>query len=262
MASANANVVINAASQTVTFTPASPVNLGTAPVTLNATASSGLTAFTYSTSSAATICTVAGNQLTLVGAGTCALVANQPGDNNFATASANASVVIDAVVTTVLSRKTHGIAGDFDLNIDTTLVAPAVTVEPRVIGSGHTIVFKFNFTVTAPGTVGVTPVGSATATLLGNEVLVALTNVPDNRRVTVTLLNVNGTINPPPISIGFLVGDINNTRSVNAGDIISVKARSGQAATADNFKFDLNANGKINASDISVVKTRVGLVLP
>jgi multisubunit Na+/H+ antiporter MnhG subunit len=96
-ASANANVVIDPASQTVTFAPASPVNVGAAPITLTATATSGLSAFTFSTSSASTICTVVGNQLTIVGVGTCALTATQPGDANYASASASANVVINVV---------------------------------------------------------------------------------------------------------------------------------------------------------------------
>ncbi|MBL0124925.1 MAG: hypothetical protein IPP88_20135 [Betaproteobacteria bacterium] len=90
-ASANANVVINQASQTVTFAPASPVTFGVTPITLTATASSGLTAFTFSTSSAASICTVATNQLTIVGVGTCVLTASQAGNANVASASANAN---------------------------------------------------------------------------------------------------------------------------------------------------------------------------
>ncbi len=97
-ASANANVVINQGTQTVTFAPASPVNFAAPPVTLTATTTSGLTAFTFTTTSAATICTVAGNQLTIVGVGTCALTATQPGDANYASASASANVVINAVV--------------------------------------------------------------------------------------------------------------------------------------------------------------------
>ena len=102
----------------------------------------------------------------------------------------------------------------------------------------------------------------AVTAISGNDVLVTLTNVPDNQRVTVTLSGVNGSINPPPAAIGFLVGDVNNTRSVNSSDISSVKARSGQATTALNFKFDVNATGAVNSSDISAVKARSGLTLP
>ena len=161
----------------------------------------------------------------------------------------------------VQSRKTHGTVGSFDVTIDTTLIAPNVTVEPRVINAGHTIVFQFTDPITAPGTVSVTPVGVASAVISGNDVVVTLTAVPDNQRVTVSLIGVNGAT-PAQTSIGFLVGDVNNTRSVSASDISSVKARSGQATTASNFRFDVNATGAISASDISAVKARSGLVFP
>ena len=157
----------------------------------------------------------------------------------------------------------HGAAGTFDLPVDVAPIAGAVTVEPRVIGSGHTMVFQFNGAVSTPGSVSVSPVGVAgTPTVSGNEVVVTLTGIADNTRVTVTLINVNGSINPPPVSIGYLVGDVNNTRSVSAADISGVKARSGQTVSALNFKFDVNATGAISASDISAVKARSGLTLP
>ena len=163
----------------------------------------------------------------------------------------------------VQSRKVHGSAGTFDLAIDTMqLINGSVTVEPRTIGGGHTIVFQFDGAVSTPGSVSITPVGTATVSNLGNEVLVTLTGVSDNQRVTVTLTNVNGSANPGPVSMGFLVGDVNNTRSVNSSDISGVKARSGQPTTTLNFKFDINASGAVNSSDISAVKARSGSVLP
>ena len=167
----------------------------------------------------------------------------------------------------VQSRKTHGTAGDFDVAIDTTqAIADAVTVEPRVIGSGHVLVFQFDAAVNTAGFVaavngsGVT-IGSVTAMPFGSTVLVTLPVVPDNSRATVTLTGVNGTPVPMSASIGFLVGDVNNTRSVNSSVISNVKARSGQSTTALNFRFDLNATGAINAADISAVKARSGMVL-
>lgn len=167
----------------------------------------------------------------------------------------------------VVSRKLHG-ATPFEITIDHTLpITGLVTVEPRAIGGGHTLVFRFDNTVNsvaaatavdammnAVGTVS-TPAAS------GNEATVVLTGVPDNRRLTVTLTGINGN-GTATASMGFLVGDVNNTRSTNEADISAVKARSGQTATSLNFKFDLNATGAIGASDISAVKARSGLSIP
>ena len=95
---------------------------------------------------------------------------------------------------------------------------------------------------------------------IGNDVIVNLPSVPNNSRVLIALTGVNGNVGAAT-AIGFLVGDVNNTRSVNSSDISGVKARSGQATTALNFMFDLNLSGAINSSDISTVKAQSGLVL-
>ena len=96
----------------------------------------------------------------------------------------------------------------------------------------------------------------------GSEIRVTLTGVTDNQRVSIALANINGLpAATASASIGFLVGDGNNSRSVNSSDISGVKARSGQTTTSSNFRFDVNASGSINSSDISAVKARSGLVL-
>ncbi|MFM2316562.1 MAG: hypothetical protein RLZZ155_894, partial [Bacteroidota bacterium] len=79
--------IVNASTltaQTITFSLASPVNYGVTPITLNATASSGLPV-TYSSSNTS-IATVAGNILTIVGAGSVVITANQAGDATYAAA--------------------------------------------------------------------------------------------------------------------------------------------------------------------------------
>ncbi len=174
------------------------------------------------------------------------------------TASASAPLTLISVVT----RKSHGATGTFDLSVDTAPIGNAISVEPRVIGAGHTIAFQFNVPITATGTVTAAPVGTVAAIAAGNEVVVTLNNIADNQRTTISLVNVNSIAVNAAASLGFLVGDVNNTRSVNSSDISSVKARSGQATTILNFKFDLNASGAVNSSDISAVKARSGLVLP
>ena len=159
----------------------------------------------------------------------------------------------------VLSRKSHGGPVPFDLPIDRTQpLSGAVSVEPRTIGAGHSIVFQFSGPVTAAGTASTTVGDASPPTFAGNEVIVTLTNVPDKQRLTITLSNVNGIPNVSPVSMGFLVGDVNNTRAVSAVDISQVRARSGQTANATNFRFDLNASGSINAADVAAVKARSG----
>ncbi len=166
----------------------------------------------------------------------------------------------------VVSRKLHGTT-PFEVVIDHTLpIGGLITVEPRTIGTGHTLVFRFDNAVTSVGAataldalMGVA--GTASVVASGNDAIVTLTNVTDNKRLTVTVNGVNGasTASAP---VGFLVGDVNNTRSVTASDISGVKARSGQTTTSLNFRFDVNVTGAINASDISAVKARSGLTLP
>ncbi len=194
---------------------------------------------------------------------TCSVTAS----NSAGTGAASASVSVTPSASTpfalasVQSRKVHGSAGTYDLGITTQPVSGQISVEPRAIGSGHTIVFQFNGPVGPAASVVVSPVGSATAAGSGNEVFVDLTNVPDNQRVTLTLGNVNGSFNPSPLSLGFLVGDVNGSRSVNASDISAMKARSGKTTDGSNFKFDLDVSGSLNVLDVSKVKTTSGLTL-
>ena len=169
----------------------------------------------------------------------------------------------------VKSRKTHAAAGNFDLLLDTIpIISGAVTVESRSNGASHLIVFQFTRPISASGIATAVngsgaPITISAVNFLGNDVSVTLTGVADNSRARVSLSGVNtdATLNPS-VSLGFLVGDVNNTGSVNSSDISGVKARSGQTTDLTNFKFDLNASGTINSSDISAVKARSGLILP
>jgi hypothetical protein len=181
---------------------------------------------------------------------------------------ASPTTIIASPITllSVQSRKTHGSAGTFAIDIDNGQSANGpVTVEPRVRGAGHLIVFGFSGAVVSPGTISaLDSLGNAVAfqsAFQGQEISVLLTDVADNQRVTINLLGINGT-SQTAATIGFLLGDVNGSRSVNATDISGIKARSGQTVNASNFQFDVNASGGINATDISAAKARSGLVLP
>jgi hypothetical protein len=167
----------------------------------------------------------------------------------------------------VVSRKNHPGLGDQDIGIiASTPLAGLVDVEPRAIGAGHQIVFRFNNAVTSV-TSSASTLGSVSHAINPantSEVIVTLTGIPDNRRATISLggvSGVSGTLNPSA-SIGFLVGDVTNSRSVNSSDIAAVKANNGQPLTINNYRFDLNVTGAITGSDVSAVKARSGLVIP
>ncbi|MBL8522902.1 MAG: hypothetical protein JNN20_04375 [Betaproteobacteria bacterium] len=168
---------------------------------------------------------------------------------------------------TVISRKMHG-AMPFSLTIDHSQpISGAVTVEPRQIGSGHTLVFHFDGNVNYVSAATaldamMNSVGTATPVRSGNDVVVTLTGVADNTRLTITLTGLNG-VGTASASMGFLVGDVNSTRAVSAADISAIKARQGQTVNSDaRALFDLNADGIINATDLSAAKARSGRVLP
>jgi hypothetical protein len=72
------------ATQTITFGPLNNVPSGAAPFAINATASSGLPV-TFA-SNTVSVCTVSGNTVTIVSSGTCSIIANQPGNANYAPA--------------------------------------------------------------------------------------------------------------------------------------------------------------------------------
>lgn len=184
------------------------------------------------------------------------------------TLTPNVGFTANLALNAVQSRKTHGAAGTFDLPISTVpAVNGLVSTEPRVIGSGHSIVFQFNQAITAAGTVSLTdvggnPIGSATAAINGgntSEVIVTVTGVV-NSRVLVSLANVSaatGTLNAAA-AVGFMLGDVNSNRAVNASDVVSLRNRLTEPTTAPNARFDLDLSGTVDAADTALVKTTSG----
>ncbi len=185
------------------------------------------------------------------------------------TPTANSTLALIAVQ----SRKFHGGSDRHDLPIE---LAPAitgpVTVEPRMIVSGHQIVFQFNVPIQSVGQVAAedaaaTPYIGVTSMIVGSEVIVTLSNIGDNKRAKVTLplvtpVSGGSTLSDVKVSVGFFVGDVNSSRTVNASDISSIKARYSPTLNLNNFRFDLNASGAIDGADLSAAKARSGLSLP
>ena len=144
---ATATLTVNLASQTISFTPpASPVTYGVSPITLAASGGSSGIAITYSVTGPATL---SGNTLTITGAGTVRVTANQVGNTNYTAATsvtqtivitqASASVSLVASANPVLVTN----AVTFTATLASAAGTPAGSVSfldgTTLSGYGHTI---------------------------------------------------------------------------------------------------------------------------
>jgi len=103
-ASAGTTVTVTQAPQSITFTsPATPVTFGVAPIALSASASSGL-GVSFSVLSGPS--SVSGNILTITGAGTVVMAANQPGNIDYSAAPQVTQVVVVNKATPTLTWST------------------------------------------------------------------------------------------------------------------------------------------------------------
>jgi sugar lactone lactonase YvrE len=166
---------------------------------------------------------------------------------------------------TAVSRKAHGSAGIFDINLP---AAGSPGVECRSSGGNHTFVFTFTNNVVG----GNANISSGTGTIVGtptfsgNTATVNLTGISNAQTVTLHLSNVTDEFSQVLadqwIPVGILVGDTNGNGIVSASDISQAKAAAGQGVSAGNFRSDVNANGTINATDVSIIKAAGGTEIP
>jgi hypothetical protein len=103
------SIVVNQAAQTISFTPATPVTYGVSPITLSATATSSL-AVTFSVVSGPG--TISGSTLTVTGAGTIVVAANQAGNTNYTAATqVTGSIVVNKAALSVVVNAATSVYG-------------------------------------------------------------------------------------------------------------------------------------------------------
>lgn len=176
----------------------------------------------------------------------------------------------------VVSRKTHGNAGTFD--IDLPLTGPR-GIECRSGGANrdYTIIFKFANDLTSVDGASASATkeggGNQPVTATGSinpadrkEYIANLTGVPNAQVITVSLTNVTDSAgnssNGVSASMGVLLGDVNANANVSNADVALVKAQVGAPVTSSNFRNDVNTNGTLSNGDVSVTKAQVGTLLP
>ena len=164
-------------------------------------------------------------------------------------------------LTSAVSRKTHGAAGDFDIPL---ALCPtgAGTVEPRVDGP-TTIVFTFNHDIAAAdgdfncSEVTVTGADCIGAGASANRLRVHLRAVVDQSIVHVTLNGITDLAGHPltgdnDVEIRALVGDINQNRNVYNNDYLILHNHDGEGTNPGNFLADLDLNGAVEATSCFV----------
>jgi hypothetical protein len=185
----------------------------------------------------------------------------------YATEIAAREGFIDSVVMRLISavsRKTHGSAGSFDIDLPQT-AKPGIECRSGGATNDYTIVFTFMNNVSVGGASVTSGVGTVSNfSLIGNQVTVNLTGVSNAQIIVVTLTGVSDGINTRNVqaTMGVLVGDTTSDGFVNSADISQTKSQSGQSVDSSTFREDVNADGFINSTDISLVKSNSGTALP
>ena len=188
---------------------------------------------------------------------------------------AGVEIEVDLPLDDIVSRKVHGAAGTFD--IDLLKQDGTGDIECRTGGANRTftIIYTFDPAFTTTGmanSVDVSPVSGATVNdhepgPNANQYTVHLKNVANAQHLFVTLnalpvynsnVNGNATLNAVAARMDVLLGDTNNNSAVNSSDISQTKAQSGNAVTSSNFRNDVTADGSLNSSDIALVKSQSG----
>ncbi|MGI8437259.1 MAG: dockerin type I domain-containing protein [Chthoniobacterales bacterium] len=173
--------------------------------------------------------------------------------------------VFDPNLTGAVSRKTHGAAGTFDIDLP---FSGAAGIEDRV-GQGanadaHQVVVNFTAPISfssvaiSAGNGAITHAASA-----GSQLTIDFT-APNAQTLTLKIFGVDAGNGSADVSIpiSLLLGDTNANGMVNATDISEAKAQSGLTTNGGNFRLDVNANGAINSSDVSQIKAKAGTALP
>jgi Dockerin type I domain len=163
-----------------------------------------------------------------------------------------------------VSRKNHGTVGAFDIPLP---LAGTPGIECRTGGAAN----NYEIVVTFPGpvTIGKATVTSGTGSVnststSGNQVIIDLTGVTNAQTIQVTLVSVNNgtTTANLVIPMSVLLGDVNASGHVDAGDVGAIQQVNSQTANASNFRADVNASGHIDSGDVGLTQQYNSTGLP
>ncbi|MGC1830772.1 MAG: MBG domain-containing protein, partial [Candidatus Acidiferrales bacterium] len=242
----NGTLTISSATQTITFNPLAPVTYGVAPITLTATASSGLPV-SYTVTGPATL---SGSTLTITGAGSVTVTASQAGNTNYAAATPVQRTLTVNKASLTVTANNAGITSGQPLPSFTYTITGFVNGDTSAVVSGTATEAT---TATSASPVGTYPITFST------ELLAA---------ANYTFTYVNGTLTisgatPPPAFVqgtsnrGFGAGSLSATFTGNvvSGDMIAVMT-SATGAGATNVTSSCSGSfTKVDSANNGVLNT-------
>ncbi|HEY2125019.1 MAG TPA: dockerin type I domain-containing protein, partial [Chthoniobacterales bacterium] len=181
----------------------------------------------------------------------------------------NASCVGPVPLVSIVSAKTHGSAGEYDIPLPLT-GSPGIECRTGGAGGNYTLVFTFANPLTSVTGASVTAgTGSISSNAIGSnpqEYVVNLSGVSNSQRISVSLNGISdtsGNVTPNlAVTMGVLLGDTTGDGAVNSSDVGQTKSQSGQNLSNSNFREDVTTDGAINSSDVGLVKAHSGTALP
>ena len=138
-------------------------------------------------------------------------------------------------VVTAVSRKTHGAAGDFDIDLPLS-GDPGVECRDGGENGDHTIVVTFSNDVVSGNASVTSGVGSVAGspTFNNNTMTVNLTDVTNVQNIAVTLNNVTDsfaqTLPDTAVSMDVVMGDTSGNKGVTSTDLSQTKSQSGKSS--------------------------------
>lgn len=172
----------------------------------------------------------------------------------------------DLTLDSAVSRKTHAIRGTFDIPLPLT---GDIGIEDRTDGPKDTLVLTFNNNVTGAASASSTcgRAGVSVDPADAHNLIVEVGSVScDQQVITVTVSGITddegNTLDSASVTYGKLFGDVDGNGTVNKADVSATRAVSGQRTNSENFRADVNTDGRINNQDIGEVKGARGHTLP
>lgn len=165
------------------------------------------------------------------------------------------------VLTSAVSRLSHGAAGAFDIKFP---LAGAPGVECRQTPSGTCIVeFEFSKPITG-GVVSLIGIGSVSGppVVSGNKMTVNLSGVADGQTLSLSIGNVaaadGSAAGSASLTFRVLQGDVSGDGAVTDTDVQLVKGKISPAINVTNAPCDINRSGTLNTTDVVVISSRLG----